>query len=89
MFTIELKRNHDHVSAAEFKKTYEVEYHKDLIKNEINKAVTEYGTYCEGYLDDFILNDINNLKQLVKGSYSLNCGDYTYWIEIDNSKSIS
>jgi len=81
--TIELKKNHEHIIGAEFKEEYELEYHKRMIQKDIQTAIDEfeYGK-IPAQIDDDTQKEIKDLKQLKEGSYSLDIGDFTYYIKI-------
>lgn len=82
--TIELRKNHEHIlSGREFKEGYELEYHENMIRKDIDEAIEEYEQdKLPDEIDDYIKEEIKDLETLKPGRYSLDVGDYTYHINI-------
>src|SRR5690625_1574306 len=90
--TVELRKHENAVHAPEFERGYELdEFERDLAVNEINEAIKDYEQHLNlngisiNDLSDWEQEDIENLKQLKPDVYQINCGDYTYWIRIEEN----
>lgn len=87
MITIEKKKTHNNVGEKDFIEKYK-ENEVDLARNKIIECLNEYEKSINAYgqflieLEDWEKDNYNNAKNMVKGKYLFNCGEYTYRIDI-------
>src|SRR5699024_9613440 len=87
--SVKLKKHENVIVAPEFTRSYEYEYEKKLEEREIIDAIDDcmshhnLNGFSEEDLSEYEREDLNNLRELKIDTYSLDCGDYTYWIIIE------
>lgn len=84
MIKIEKKNNHEHIIGEEFEREYTVE-ELEGAKSEIEACINDFTDFINlngNELEDWEQEEVDNLESLKDGSYDLNCGDYTYYIEV-------
>ena len=84
--TIEKRNNYDHIVGEEYEVVYG-EYEESSAKeaaweiaNEYESSLNENGHELD---DQDKMNDIEAITNLHVGEYDFNCGDYTYYITIE------
>lgn len=84
--TIKKRKNFEHIVGDEFTEVYG-EYEESAAKQEIRKITEEYESdlNANGHeLDDQDkMNDIEATTNLHAGEYDFDCGDFTYYITIE------
>lgn len=87
-FIIEKKNNFKHIIGKEYTDTFS-EYQEQLAKEVAWEVANEYEAYINSNgheLDDQDkINDIEAITNLKSGEYSFDCGDFTYYITIENN----
>ena len=80
MITIEKRKNHEGIIGTEYTETYNDLEQAKIRLNEVIADALE-GTDFDD-LDEFEQDEYKQLEGLINGEYSLNQGDYTYYITI-------
>lgn len=84
MFKVWTEKNHDHIiNYPKVNKELSLENHDTMVNEWVDDIVDDFEAFKEGLYPDYVKEELEGFKALNKGSYDFDCGDFTYYIEID------
>lgn len=81
---IEKRKAYEHIVGSEFSEEFSLPENKDLATEAIHKAINDFIDFREGDLEEWLEQEIAELKQFEEGKYALDVGDFNYYVYIKN-----